>query len=100
MLPAKMEKFQILGSPGNTKLKQGDKMKTFYAEDELKEMSFQSLAERHFMACAKKDWDKARHIMHNDFDKKMHLEYAKVHTEAMAWHEKMRECATACELDG
>lgn len=39
---------------------------TFFTESELREMTFQTLAEKYFMACAKKDDERAHKIAYYD----------------------------------
>lgn len=72
---------------------------TFFSESELREMTFQTLAERYFVACAKKDDERAHQIAYRDFDRKLQIEFSKVFAEAVRWRDKMLECKQACELD-
>lgn len=74
-------------------------METYFTEVELKAISFQELAERYFVACARKDEERAHKIAYRDFERKLQLEFARVFSEAVHWRDKMLECKAACALD-
>ena len=69
---------------------------TFFPTDILEDMSFQTLTEHYMFQCAKGNFEKARQIIERDFNRKLHLEYVKMHANAMEYHAKMRECMEAC----
>ena len=73
-------------------------MGTYFTDEQLKSMSFQELTERYMVKRAKR-CPAAMQILEEDYNRKLHLEYDRVHNNALIFHEKMRECDAACAIE-